>query len=107
VRIVEGYFADSLTAELAAEVGPVALAVLDADLYSSTLCALSWLTPLLSSGSLLLFDEYDGHGHSEKRAHEEWGRQTGIETELVTEHTRGPSGYARKGTDRRMLFKLS
>jgi hypothetical protein len=51
VEIVEGYFEESLTPQLAARVGRVALASLDADLYSSTLCALRWLTPLLGSGS--------------------------------------------------------
>ena len=45
VEIVKGYFQDSLTAELAQRVGKVSFASLDADLYSSTLCALRWLTP--------------------------------------------------------------
>jgi hypothetical protein len=58
VRIVKGFFEDSLTPELAAEVKQVALASLDADLYSSTACALKWLTPLLGTGSLLLFDQF-------------------------------------------------
>ncbi|HXY65653.1 MAG TPA: hypothetical protein VEI45_15165 [Mycobacterium sp.] len=44
----------------------MALASLDADLFSSTLCALTWLTPLLGIGSLLLFDEYLGDGGAEK-----------------------------------------
>ena len=47
VEIVEGFFEESLTEQLAAEVGVVSFASLDADLYSSTLCALRWLTPLL------------------------------------------------------------
>ena len=38
----------------------MALASLDADLFSCTLCELTWLTPLLGIGSLLLFDEYLG-----------------------------------------------
>ena len=44
----------------------MALASLDADLFSCTLCALTWLTPLLGIGSLLLFDEYLGDGGAEK-----------------------------------------
>lgn len=40
VEVVEGYFEESLTPELARRVGKVAFASLDADLYSSTTCAL-------------------------------------------------------------------
>jgi hypothetical protein len=43
-----------------AEVGQVSLAHFDADPYSSTACALEWITPLLHGGSLLLFDEFFG-----------------------------------------------
>jgi hypothetical protein len=32
------------------------------------MCALTWLTPLLGTGSLLLFDEFLGEQESEKRA---------------------------------------
>src|SRR5262249_4835978 len=57
VDVVVGYFDDTLDDALARRVGRVALASLDADLESSTTCALRWLTPLLGPGSLLLFDE--------------------------------------------------
>lgn len=93
VRIVQGYFDHSLTPELAKEVGSVALASLDADLYSSTMTALRWLTPLLHTGSLLLFDEYIGEDESEKRAHDEWARETGVETVTLAEFRREPSGW--------------
>lgn len=46
VEIVKGYFDKTLTPELARRVGRVALASLDADLFSSTLFALGWLYPL-------------------------------------------------------------
>jgi methyltransferase family protein len=92
VQIVEGYFEDSLTPALAKRVGRIALASLDADLYSSTLCALNWLTPLLATGSLLLFDEFLGEKESEKRAFETWSAETGIRTIKVAEFLREPSG---------------
>jgi hypothetical protein len=78
VRIVEGFFEDSLTTGLAAEIGNVSLAHFDADLHSSTACALNWLTPLLHSGSLLLFDEFLGADSAEERALLEWTERTGI-----------------------------
>jgi len=105
VEIVEGYFEESLTAELASRVGRVALASLDADLYSSTICALRWLTPLLGSGSLLLFDEFLGEQESEKRAFEDWQRETGIPTVLIAEFLRQPSGWGTK-IDKRPLFQV-
>jgi hypothetical protein len=105
VEIVKGYFEESLTPELAARVGRVAFASLDADLYSSTICALRWLTPLLGTGSLLLFDEFLGEQESEKRAFEDWKKETGVRTVLVAEFLREPSGW---GTtiDKRPLFQV-
>jgi len=105
VQIVKGFFEDSLTPELAKRVGRVALASLDADLYSSTLCALNWLTPLLGTGSLLLFDEFLGEKESEKRAFEEWSVATGIRTVKVAEFLRDPSGWGNT-MDARPLFQV-
>jgi hypothetical protein len=111
VHIIEGYFEDSLTPELARRVGRVALASLDADLYSSTLCALRWLTPLLDTGSLLLFDQYLGGGAGERRAHDDWVRETRIRTVRVAEFLRessGQGGNRDHGSipDRRVLFQV-
>ncbi|MGD0638735.1 MAG: TylF/MycF/NovP-related O-methyltransferase, partial [Nitrososphaerales archaeon] len=105
VQIVKGYFDDSLTPELAETVGPVALASLDADLYSSTTTALRWLTPLLKTGSLLLFDEYLGENESEKRAHDEWSHDSGIETVMVATFRREPSGWG-EYPDQRVLRQV-
>jgi hypothetical protein len=105
VQIVEGYFEDSLTPALARRVGRVALASLDADLYSATLCALRWLTPLLQSGSLLLFDEYLGEQASERRAHEDWLRESGLRTIQLAEFLREPSGWG-STPDRRVLAQV-
>jgi predicted O-methyltransferase YrrM len=105
VRIVKGFFEDSLTPALAAQVGKVSLAHLDADLYSSTLCALEWLTPLLQPGSLLLFDEFNGEDPMEERAFQDWTAKSGVKTALLAMFGREPSG---KGdmTDRRTLFQV-
>lgn len=105
VRVVEGFFEESLTPELADEVGTVSLAHFDADLESATACALSWVTPLLTSGSLLLFDEFFGEDPAEFRAFQEWSDKTGTRTALLAVFGREPSG---KGdmTDRRALFQV-
>lgn len=105
MEIVEGYFEDSLNSTLAERVGPVAFASLDADLYSSTLCVLRWLTPLLHTGSLLLFDEFLGEKGSEKKAFEEWTSEKGILTIKVAEFIRDPSGRGSQG-DKRVLFQV-
>jgi hypothetical protein len=105
VEIVKGFFEESLTPELAARVGRVAFASCDADLYSSTMCALKWLTPLLGSGSLLLFDEFLGEKESEKRAFEDWSRETGVRTVMVAEFLREPSGWGAT-LDKRTLFQV-
>jgi hypothetical protein len=105
VRVVTGLFEDSLTPALAAKVGQVSLAHLDADLYASTVCALEWVTPLLHAGSLLLFDEFLGEDPAEARAFVEWTKRTGTRTALIALFGREPSG---KGdmTDRRALFQV-
>ena len=105
VRIVKGYFQDSLTPELAAEVKQVALVSLDADLYSSTACALKWLTPLLGTGSLLLFDQFLGENGAEKRAFDDWTRESGVRTVKIAGLVREPAGLGRV-LDERALFQV-
>jgi predicted O-methyltransferase YrrM len=105
VEFVVGYFDDTLDEALARRVGRVALASLDADLESSTLCALRWLTPLLDQGSLLLFDEYDGDGGAERRAYETWSRETGVQTAQVAEFVRPTAGFGTE-SDRRVLVQV-
>ncbi len=105
VEIVKGYFEDTLTPELALAVGPVAFAHLDADLYTSTTCALNFLTPLLNSGSLLLFDQYTAGGGQEQRAFEHWREGNAIQTLAVAEFARDPSGGAPKA-DKRVVYQV-
>ena len=105
VEIVKGFFEESLTETLRARVGVIAFASLDADLFSSTLCALRWLTPLLRAGSLLLFDEFLGEKESEKRALEQWLAETGIRAAMIANFIRDPSGWGHN-LDRRPLFQV-
>jgi len=106
VELVVGSFADTLDDALARRVGRVALASLDADLESSTMSALRWLTPLLDQGSLLLFDEFDGDGAAERRAYERWAHETGVPTVKVAEFIRPTAGFATEN-DRRVLFQVT
>lgn len=105
VRIVEGFFADSLTEELAREVGKVSLAHFDADLQESTTCALDWVTPLLQPGSLLLFDEFLGEDPAEERAFLDWEQRTGTKTAMLAMFGREPAGRT-VTTDRRALLQV-
>jgi hypothetical protein len=105
VEIVEGYFQDSLTEDLARRVGPVSIASLDADLFSSTLCALRWLTPLLQTGTMLIFDEFLGENQSEKRAFDQWLDESKVATILIADFLRDPSGWGTK-LDRRTIYQV-
>ena len=105
VKMVKGYYEDSLALELAAEVKQVALASLDADLYSSTACVLKWLTPLLRTGSLLLFDEFLSDDGAEKRAFDEWCRETGMRTVKIAGFAREPAGHG-PIVDERALYQV-
>lgn len=105
LRVVQGFFDRSLTPELAAEVGRVSFAHLDADLYESTACVLDWLTPLLGPGSVLLFDELCGEDPAEARALTEWVERTGTRVAMLALLGREPSG-AGDMADRRGLFQI-
>lgn len=105
VTLVKGYFEESLTPELAAEIGTVSFAHLDADLYSSTKFVLEWLTPLLQTGSLLLFDEFLGENKSEKRALDEWVDSSGVRVVPLADFSRNPSGHGPR-VDKRVLFQV-
>ena len=60
VTLIEGLFQDTLDNWLQYHPGPVGLAHLDADLYSSTIFVLDRLMPRLYPGSVLIFDEIYG-----------------------------------------------
>jgi hypothetical protein len=105
VVIVKGYFEETCTEDLRQRVGRVAFAHLDADLYSSTLCALRWLTPMLGTGSILQFDEFIGGDGAEQRALEEWRQETGTRLVRIAEFDREPSGWGSL-PDHRAIFQV-
>ena len=78
VHLIEGWYEDSLTDQLKAKLGTqrVAVALVDCDLYRSTVLVLGFLESLLQEGSILLFDDWDCFGRSdhmgERRAFREF-----------------------------------
>ena len=77
-QLVEGFFVDSLRPSLTGplSMGPVAVALVDCDLYASTVPVLSFLAPLLQDGTILLFDDWNCFGasddHGQRRAFREF-----------------------------------
>lgn len=58
VRLVEGFFDVSLPAWIQQHNPPsMAFVHIDSDLYSSALCALTVLDPLIQAGTIIVFDE--------------------------------------------------
>jgi O-methyltransferase len=55
VLFIEGFFEDTLPNS---DLGPLAIARLDGDMYSSTIVALETLYPKLSEGGFLIVDDY-------------------------------------------------
>jgi predicted O-methyltransferase YrrM len=58
VKLIAGWFDNSLPSFLQSNPGPVALAHIDCDIYSSTKTVLELLAPRLVPGSILSFDEF-------------------------------------------------
>jgi hypothetical protein len=74
IQLVPGLFQHTLPAFLPSWRRTGRLVVhLDADLYTSTLFVLTSLSPLLQSGDVLLFDEFNDLLH-EWRAYDDWSR---------------------------------
>ncbi len=72
VHFVKGFYSESLTPELKASFknNPPALINMDADYYSSTIQALSWMRDLLPSAALFRFDDvWAFHGHPDRGVH--------------------------------------
>ena len=58
VSIIEGFYADSLTEDLQANLPDVGLVHIDVDLYSSCASVLNFVEPKLCHGSVVLFDDW-------------------------------------------------
>jgi len=77
VKLIKGFFADALTSELRASeaMRHIGVAVIDCDLYASTVDVLRWLPSLLADGAVLVFDDWYAFGRDDlgqPRAFEEF-----------------------------------
>lgn len=85
VRFIKGFFKDSLTPELAAELSahPPSIVTIDVDYYSSTKTVLDWLSRIAPSGCLFYFDDlWAFYGHPEMG-----------EIGAINDFNRGGAGY--------------
>jgi O-methyltransferase len=67
--LVKGYFNESLTAETRERfgMGKAPIALIDCDLYSSTVDTLRFLEPMLIDGSILIMDDWNAFDKDESR----------------------------------------
>ncbi|MBI4849796.1 MAG: class I SAM-dependent methyltransferase [Nitrospirae bacterium] len=78
VKLVKGWFDRTLTPQMAESNGidKIAAAWIDCDLYESTVPVLSFITPYLSVGSVILFDDWrcfrNLPDYGQQRACREW-----------------------------------
>jgi hypothetical protein len=79
VRLVKGWFNESLPGWRKQNPGPLAFAHMDADLYSSTKCVLDLLADRIVPGTVLQFDEYFNYPGWQEGEHKAF-------TEFVAEH---------------------
>ena len=57
-QIIKGFYSKTLTKELQSKLPKVGLVHIDVDLYSSTICVLNFIAPLLVAGSIIAFDDW-------------------------------------------------
>jgi Flp pilus assembly protein TadD len=63
VKLIQGWFDQTLPKFLETHPGPVRLVNVDCDIYSSTKTVLDALAPRIVSGTVIVFDEYIGNEH--------------------------------------------
>lgn len=66
--LIEGFYNESLTPELKEQHAfrPASVVLMDCDLYSSTVDALTWIDSYLQNGTIILFDDWFSYGESEE-----------------------------------------
>ena len=82
VKLVSGFFNESLTPQLAREMKPALYIDVDVDLYSSTISALSWMfeNHLVEIGTVIGYDDWKlGGEEGEKKAHAEIAIKYGVQ----------------------------
>jgi Macrocin-O-methyltransferase (TylF) len=73
IKLVEGYFANSLTRADAQSVESYCFARIDCDIYEPALQCLRYLGPRLSDGAVLVFDDWPHKlNEGEQKAFQEW-----------------------------------
>jgi hypothetical protein len=86
IRLVKGWFNESLTPELKVkhEMKAAAIVHIDCDFYESTVPALEFVTDLIQNGTVLIFDDwwmyYGRSDRGEQLAFNEWKEKHGIVT---------------------------
>lgn len=85
IKLVEGFFADSLSKKEAQSLGLISYARIDCDIYQPTVECLDYLTDRLSHGSVLVFDDWSFDTRlGETRAFAEWtSRASHLEFEFL------------------------
>jgi len=91
VKLVPGFFEDSLINVLAKDMKPAFFIDMDVDLYSSTMTALDFMfrNGLIQSGTLIAYDDWGGtegwseYRTGESRAHKEMLNKYGFQAELI------------------------
>lgn len=68
VRLVDGWFDDTCTPELAEDLGAVHVAMIDCDIYSASDTAMRFVEPLLADPCLIVFDDFYGMNHTGDRS---------------------------------------
>jgi hypothetical protein len=87
IKLVKGWFNETLTPETKRNLGikAVAVAYIDCDYYESAVPALEFITDLLVDGSIIIFDDwwiYRGRkDRGEQRAFYEWKEKHNIQTQ--------------------------
>lgn len=94
IKLIKGYFDDSLPKFLESHKGDADFIHLDADLYSSTKTVLTLLTPRIKNGTMIMFDEicdYPDYRDHEIKAFAEFLTDTNFDYECVVYQ---PSTYS-------------
>ena len=73
IKLIEGFFSESLRTGEASSVGQLAFVRIDCDLYEPALQCLTFIGPRLVDGAILVFDDWPFEiGIGEQRAFAEW-----------------------------------
>jgi hypothetical protein len=83
IHLHKGWFSDEYFKSLTDIFPPVAIAVIDSDLYSSCVPVLEFLKPHLFAGSILLFDDWKMPAPSEREAMAEFMIKYNVKVESL------------------------